>query len=99
MQALSEISNGESDSIVNDIESFDFGTSDKDELIRNIQQQIREVKEDLQFHRNLKGKNLFFVHRNKVFQLKFSKTKSIFFLFRKYIIRVESLESRNEKCL
>nr|XP_022308347.1 uncharacterized protein LOC111114349 [Crassostrea virginica] len=53
-KALSEISNGESDSIVSYIESFDFGTSDKDELIRNIQQQIREVQEDLQFHRNLK---------------------------------------------
>ena len=60
MQALSEISKGETDSIVREIESFDFGTSDKDELIRNIQHQIRELKEDLKFHRNLKGK-LFFL--------------------------------------
>lgn len=61
MQALSEISNGETDSLVRNIESYDFGTCDKDELIRNFQKQIREVKEDLQFHRNLKGKYIFFV--------------------------------------
>lgn len=56
LQALSEISKGETDSIVRDIESFDFGTCDKDKLIKNIQQQIRELKEDLKFHRNIKGK-------------------------------------------
>lgn len=65
LQALSEISNGESDSSVSNIESFDFGTSDNDELIRNFHQQIREVKEDLQFHRNLKGKkNIFYIEIN-----------------------------------
>nr|XP_022308349.1 uncharacterized protein LOC111114350 [Crassostrea virginica] len=53
-KALSEISKGETDSIVRDIESFDFGTCDKDKLIKNIQQQIRELKEDLKFHRNIK---------------------------------------------
>ena len=83
MQALSEISNGETESIVSDIESFDFGTCDKDELIRNIQQQIREIKEDLKFHRNIKGKNIFnvFNYRKKITNLpnEFTKINSNIF--------------------
>lgn len=78
LQALCEISNGETDSVIHDIESFDFGTCDKDELIRNIQQQIRELKEDLKFHRNLKGKHIFFNvfnYRNKITTLPNEFTK------------------------
>ena len=44
----------ETDSMVREIESsLDFKTRDKDEL----QQLLREFKEDMQFHRNFQGKH------------------------------------------
>ena len=44
----------ETDSMVYEIESsLDFKTRDKDEL----QQLLREFKEDMQFHRNFQGKH------------------------------------------
>ncbi|XP_061170710.1 uncharacterized protein LOC133180155 [Saccostrea echinata] len=55
-EALSEISEGEADAIVSEIETFDLEGSNKEELLCRIQQEVQEMRNELQFHLNLKGK-------------------------------------------
>ena len=57
-QALSEISNGGTDTIVLGIESIDFDQKDIDidELVKKIQKDLEIIHTELQFCRNLKGK-------------------------------------------
>ncbi|XP_056003197.1 uncharacterized protein LOC125661001 [Ostrea edulis] len=53
-KALSEISEGETDEKVREIETFDFDGSNREQLLCKIQQGLHEMQNELQFHRNLK---------------------------------------------
>nr|XP_034332510.1 uncharacterized protein LOC105324014 isoform X2 [Crassostrea gigas] len=54
IHAFSEISCGLTDSIVREIESFDFEGCDKENLLCKIQKEIRDIRDDMQFHYNWK---------------------------------------------
>lgn len=53
-QSFSEISCGETDKVVREIESFDFEGCDREKLLCKIQKEMNDIKADLQFHRNWK---------------------------------------------
>ncbi|XP_056003199.1 uncharacterized protein LOC125661021 [Ostrea edulis] len=53
-KSLSEISEGGTDKKVHEIETFDFGGSNREQLLCKIQQGLHEMQKELQFHRNLK---------------------------------------------
>ncbi|XP_062578676.1 uncharacterized protein LOC134240614 [Saccostrea cucullata] len=74
-KALSEISDGETDDIVREIETFDLGVSNKEELLCRIQQEVRELKNELQFHRNLKENTMNLVEEWKTETDVFYKTR------------------------
>ena len=53
---MSNISGGETDAKVREIETFDFEGSNREQLLCKIQQDLQEVQNVMQFHRNLRGK-------------------------------------------
>ncbi|XP_062567909.1 uncharacterized protein LOC134230148 [Saccostrea cucullata] len=73
--ALSEISDGETDAIVHGIERFDLEGSNKEELLCRIQQEVHELKNELQFHRNLRENTMNLVEKWKTETEVFYKTR------------------------
>jgi hypothetical protein len=55
-QALSDISDGETDDKVLEIETLDFEGSNREQLLCRIQQKLHKIENEMQFHHNLKGK-------------------------------------------
>jgi hypothetical protein len=55
-KALSRISDGQTDKKVREIETFDFEGANREQLLCKIQHDLREVQNEMQFHRNLRGK-------------------------------------------
>jgi hypothetical protein len=55
-KALSDISNGDTDAKVREIETLDFEGSNQEQLLCKIQQDLRELQNVMQYHRNLRGK-------------------------------------------
>lgn len=75
---MSEISEGETDEKVREIETFDFDGSNREQLLCKIQQGLHEMQNELQFHRNLKGKH----HNFKSVKIICSLVVVFFFLSR-----------------
>lgn len=53
-RSFSEISCGETDKIVREIETFDFEGCDRETLLCKIQKELREIRDDLQYYNNWK---------------------------------------------
>ena len=61
-QALDDLSNGETNQTIRDLEAIDFDNTDTKKLLIKIQKDVIDhLKNEMHFYRNLAGKNLFYI--------------------------------------
>ncbi|XP_062588288.1 uncharacterized protein LOC134249952, partial [Saccostrea cucullata] len=73
--ALSEISEGRTDSIVDKTKLLEIDGSNKEELLCRIQQEVLEMKRELQYHRNLKENTINLIEKWRTDERDFYNTR------------------------